>query len=97
MEDMELSRLGFQRRIKLRCQHYWTACKVVSSSNLLLTMPERYARSTNEPLANQLIPFPIDMTARDIFLYWHASAENDQANRWLRENIIASFETPSRQ
>jgi DNA-binding transcriptional LysR family regulator len=97
MEDMELFRLGLQRRIKLRCQHYWTACKVVSTSNLLLTMPEHYARFANEPLANQLIPFPMEMTAHDIFLYWHASAENDQANRWLRDNIIASFQTTSRQ
>lgn len=92
MEDLELARLGLQRRITLRCQHYWTACKVVSTSDLLLTMPERYARSTNETLANQLIPFPIDMGARDIFLYWHASAENDAANRWLRDIIIASFQ-----
>lgn len=92
IEDMELSRLGLQRRIKLRCQHYWTACKVVSASDLLFTMPERYARSTNGPLGNQLIPFPIEVSAHDIFLYWHASAENDQANRWLRENIIASFQ-----
>ena len=91
LEDMELSRLGFQRRIKLRCQHYWTACKVVSTSDLLLTMPELYARATNEPLANQLIPFPIPVSAHDIFLYWHASAENDPANRWLRDNIIASL------
>jgi DNA-binding transcriptional LysR family regulator len=91
LEDMELSRLGFQRRIKLRCQHYWTACKVVSTSDLLLTMPELYARATNEPLANQLIPFPIQVSAHDIFLYWHASAENDPANRWLRDNVIASL------
>lgn len=92
IEDMELSRLGFQRRIKLRCQNYWTACKLVSTSDLLLTMPERYARSINEPLANQLIAFPIPVSAHDIFLYWHASAENDQANRWLREKIMASFQ-----
>lgn len=91
IEDMELSRLGLQRRIKLRCQHFWTACKVVSTSDLLFTMPERYARSTNAPLANQLIPFPIEVSAHDLFLYWHASAEHDPANEWLRNNLIASF------
>ena len=91
IEDMELSRLGYQRRIKLRCQHYWTACKVVSTSDLLFTMPERYARASNGPLGNQLIPFPIEISAHDIFLYWHASAEHDPANRWLRDNIIATF------
>lgn len=91
IEDMELSRLGLRRRVKLRCQHFWTACKVVSSSDLLFTMPERYARTANEPLGNQLITFPIEVSAHDIFLYWHASAEHDQANRWLRDNVLASF------
>ncbi len=95
MEDMELSRLGWARRIKLRCQNFWTACKIVSTSDLLLTMPERYARAANAPLNNQLLPFPIPMNARDIYLYWHASVQSDQANRWLRDNLIASFDTPS--
>jgi DNA-binding transcriptional LysR family regulator len=92
MEDLELARLGFQRKIKLRCQHYWTACKVVSTSNMLLTMPERYAQSTNMPLENQIVPFPLDISSQDIFLYWHASADNDPANRWLREQIVDSFQ-----
>lgn len=92
IEDIELSRLGFQRRIKLRCQHYWTACKVVSASDLLFTMPERYARSTNAALGNQLVPFPIEVSAHDIFLYWHASTEHDQANRWLRDQLMAAMQ-----
>ena len=92
IEDYELSRLGFQRRIKLRCQHYWTACKVANQSDMLVTMPERYARATNDPLENQIVPFPIDIPAHDIFLYWHSSADNDHANRWLREQILVSFQ-----
>lgn len=92
LEDLELTRLGFQRRVKLRCQHYWTACKVVSTSDMILTMPERYAHSINETLGNQVIPCPIDMRAHDIYLYWHASADDDQANRWLREQIVASLQ-----
>lgn len=91
-EDQELARLGLQRKIKLRCQHYGTACKVVSTSDLLLTMPERFARGTNSPLDNQILPFPIDLPAPDIFLYWHASADNDPANLWLRERICATFQ-----
>jgi DNA-binding transcriptional LysR family regulator len=95
MEDVELSRLGWARHIRLRCQNYWTACKIVSTTDLLLTMPERYARAANAPLDNQLLPFPIPMAARDIYLYWHASVESDQANRWLRDQLVASFDTPS--
>ncbi|MES2258212.1 MAG: LysR family transcriptional regulator [Pseudomonadota bacterium] len=92
LEDHELSRLGFQRRVKLRCQHYWTACQVVSTSDMLLTMPESYAGTTNALLGNQVVPFPVDIPAQDIFLYWHASADNDPANRWLREQVIAAFQ-----
>jgi DNA-binding transcriptional LysR family regulator len=91
-EDRELARLGLQRRIKLRCQHHWTACKVVRNSDMLLTMPERYAYTTNESLGNQIVPFPIELAAKDMFLYWHASAEDDPANRWLREQICRSFQ-----
>jgi DNA-binding transcriptional LysR family regulator len=93
MEDLELSRVGLQRSIRLRCQHFSTACNVVSMSDLLLTMPEHYARATNETLDNQVVPFPIDVNVQDIFLYWHARAEDDGANCWIRDNIISLFDT----
>ena len=56
-------------------------------------MPEHYARATNEALDNQVVPFPIDVNVQDIFLYWHARAEDDGANRWLRNNIVPLFDT----
>jgi DNA-binding transcriptional LysR family regulator len=93
LEDVELSRLGLQREVKLRCQQYTTACDTVSMTDLLLTMPEHFAHLTNQALNNQLLPFPIDVVAQDIFLYWHANAEHDRANQWLRENIAATFQT----
>ena len=39
VEDMALQRRNLQRRIALRCQHYFAACEVVAASKLLLTMP----------------------------------------------------------
>lgn len=92
MEDEELARLGFQRRVKMRCQHHWTACKIVSATDMLLTMPRRNARATNETLGNQLVPFPIEMPAPDVYLYWRANAEDEPANRWLREQIHTAFQ-----
>ena len=40
LEDFELHRAGQHRHIALRCQHYFAACRVVSQSDLLLTMPD---------------------------------------------------------
>ncbi|NRR31790.1 LysR family transcriptional regulator [Oxalobacteraceae bacterium] len=87
LEDVELSRHGLQRRIRLRCQHYYAACRVVSQSDLLLTMPERLARVVNQQFGNQILAFPLALPAFDVFLYWHASVDNDPANRWLREQV----------
>jgi DNA-binding transcriptional LysR family regulator len=91
LEDFELSRFGLERKIRLRCQHYFAACRVVSQSDLILTMPERYASIANRQFGNQIIPFPLDIPAFDVFLYWHANVDNDPANRWFREQVIQSI------
>ncbi|HEX5341107.1 MAG TPA: LysR family transcriptional regulator [Duganella sp.] len=91
LEDVELSRQGLQRRIRLRCQHYFAACRVVSETDLALTMPERLARIVNQQFNNQLQPFPLEMPSLDIYLYWHASVDSDPANLWLREQIAAAM------
>jgi len=91
LEDFELSRLGLQRKIRLRCQHYFAACRVVSQTDLLLTMPEGYARIVNQLLGNQILPIPLNMPAWDVYMYWHQNVSNDPANLWLREQILNAF------
>lgn len=88
LEDLELARLGLHRRVGLRCQHYFAACRVASQTDLVVTMPERYARIINErAFDNQILPMPIDAQTLDLYLYWHASADLDPANRWLRAQL----------
>lgn len=93
LEDVELNRQGFKRRIRLRCQHYFAACRVVSQTDLLLTMPERYARIASRQYGNQILPFPMEMPSMDAYLYWHASVDKEPAGRWLREQLIATVES----
>lgn len=90
-EDLELHRLGLHRKIALRCQFYFAACRTVSHTDLLLTMPESYAHMANRQLGNQVLAFPVPLSAMDAYMYWHASAENDSANRWLRELMLRSY------
>ncbi|TFW31509.1 LysR family transcriptional regulator [Duganella callida] len=87
LEDMELSRQGLQRRIRLRSQHYYAACHVVAQTDLALTMPERLALILNQHFKHQLLPFPLQLPALDIYLYWHANVDTDPANAWLRTQI----------
>jgi DNA-binding transcriptional LysR family regulator len=91
LEDVELSRQGLSRRIRLRCQHYFAACRVVSQTDLILTMPGNYAKIANRQFGNQILSLPLQMPPLDAYLYWHANVENEPANKWLREQIVDSF------
>lgn len=83
--DLALGKLGKQRRIALRSPHYLMAARVLLETNLLLTVPERFARQhelhvTELPLA--------DVPPLASHLYWHESTDQDPANRWMREQLI---------
>jgi DNA-binding transcriptional LysR family regulator len=95
--DVELNRRGLRRQVFLRSQHNFTACMVVSKTDMLLTLPERHARLLNAESINQVYPFPLHAPRLEAHLYWHESVENDPANRWLREQIesVLALEAPA--
>ena len=84
-----MSRQGLKRRVRLRCQRYFAACRVVSQTDLVLTMPERYAKIANEQFGNQVLALPLEMLSLDAHLYWHNSVDREPANAWLRERLAA--------
>ena len=87
IEDFELSRLGVQRNIRLRCQHYYAACRVVEETDLLLTMPEAYARIIAERANIRIMDPPADLPSIDVHLYWHKAYEREPALLWFREQL----------
>ncbi len=89
IEDFELSRLGVQRSIRLRCQHYYAACRVVEDTDLLLTMPEAYARIIAERANIRIMDPPVDLPSIDVHLYWHKAYEREPALIWFREQLKA--------
>ncbi|PAV27290.1 LysR family transcriptional regulator [Tamilnaduibacter salinus] len=87
VEDFELSRLGVHRRIALRCQHYFAACRVAETTDLLVTMPETYARIITEQANVKMLPMPTEMPAINVHLYWHRAYEQEPALLWFREQL----------
>jgi DNA-binding transcriptional LysR family regulator len=92
LEDIALSEQGRTRRIRLRCRNYFAALRVVAETDLLLTMPGRQAPVLNASFGNQILPLPVKTPRLDLFLFWHASADRDPANRWLRGLVRQAFE-----
>ncbi|SEL70723.1 DNA-binding transcriptional regulator, LysR family [Atopomonas hussainii] len=83
--DLALGKQGLQRRIALRSQHYLMASLVVKDSDMVMTVPERYARQHNLHFAELPVK---DLPALETHLYWHESTDQDPANRWMREQLI---------
>jgi DNA-binding transcriptional LysR family regulator len=91
LEDVELSKRGLSRRVRLRCRNYLAALRAVAESDLVLTMAERYTAILGAGLRTETVAFPFRMPTLDLYLYWHASADADAANRWLRDLVIEAF------
>ncbi|MEI7891573.1 MAG: LysR family transcriptional regulator [Myxococcales bacterium] len=94
LEDLELARIGRQRRIGLRCQHHFAACRVVEQTDLVLTMPKQYAQVLSAPFGHHVFPFPFPTEPLEVYLYWHVNADIDPANAWLRARLLTLFGEP---
>jgi len=96
--DMEFARRRLEREVALRCQDYWTAARIVATSDCILTAPYRpMSCLVSSMRSNKLIPMPEGLNlsdAADIYLYWHISADKDPDNLWLRQNLVEIFQVP---
>ncbi|WP_068826954.1 LysR family transcriptional regulator [Pseudomonas sp. BMS12] len=83
--DLSLGKMGLQRKVTLRSQHYLMASSVLLNTDMAMTVPERFARRHGL----HQVPLPVnDVPALETHLYWHESTDQDPANRWMREQII---------
>ncbi len=87
MEDTFFQQAGLERESNIRCQNYYAATKVLSSSDQLLTTTKIMADNlVNEDLFVADMPFEIKPYS--MHLYWHEHSEEDAALSWLRETLI---------
>lgn len=82
--DMALNSLGRARKIQLRARHYLVAPLIVHRTNMALTVPLKIAQESQL----KIIPLPFEVPTLEWHLYWHKSADRDQANRWMRQFVL---------
>jgi DNA-binding transcriptional LysR family regulator len=85
--DEALASLGRERRVVLTVNQFFTAGRVVATSNLLTVLPKHFVRVTG--IANELVlrelPFAVPVVHVDAL--WHHRVERDGAHEWLRKTI----------
>lgn len=87
--DALLDRQGIARRIRLRVPHFVAVGHILSSSDMIATVPTRFAEKVAEPFGLIALEHPATLPEIAINLFWHARQHQDPANLWLRERLLA--------
>lgn len=82
--DAALNKLGKPRKIQMRVQHYMVAPLIAMRTDLALTVPLGMAQGYD----TIQLELPFELPALESHLYWHRSADQDQANVWLRDKLL---------
>lgn len=89
--DDILKRSGIERRIVLTVPHFVAVGHILQSSDLVATVPERFAERMVEPFGLVAVPHPATLPEVAINAFWHAKLHRDPANQWLRGLIAERF------
>lgn len=89
--DAHMARIGIQRDIRLEVPHFVAVGHILQRTDLLATVPERFAACCEEPFGLTSLPHPVALPEIAINLFWHAKYHKDPANRWLRQLMFDLF------
>lgn len=83
--DISLRALSQRRQIAVRLQHYVAAQAVIAATDFALSAP----RGLMTHWDVTMLSLPFETPFQELNLFWHKSAEDDPANIWLRETLLA--------
>lgn len=93
--DTILDRAGIVRRVRAVVPHFIAVGPILQSTDLVVTVPERFAMRCAEPFDLVYVPHPAPLPEIAIKLFWHAKYHRDPANRWLRQLLHEKFSDSS--
>lgn len=91
--DTRLESLGRSRRATVTVPYHTAAAAAVPGTSLVATLPRRLAVQHAAAGITSVIPAPDDIGAMSYAMSWHPRLDNDPAQRWLRNTIIATLST----
>ena len=86
-----LEQQGLQRRIRLTVPNYVALGDVLGHSDLIATVPERFAQRVTGPFALTTRALPLAVDGSAIHQFWHARLHKDPGHQWLRELVAQCF------
>ena len=89
--DRALDQLGVTRQVQLTVSHYAALGHVLGSTDLLATVPERFAQRVTGPFQLVTRPLALPLPTSTIAQLWHAHLHRDPGHQWLRALVARHF------
>ncbi|MDB5891463.1 MAG: transcriptional regulator, LysR family [Polaromonas sp.] len=90
--DESLASLGRRRQVVLTVNQFFTAGRVVATSNLLTVLPRHFVNVTG--IAEQLVlrQLPFEVSPVHVDALWHRRNEQNTSHVWLRKAVLRAAE-----
>lgn len=85
--DDALAHMGRERRILLTVNQFFTAGRVVATSDLIMVLPRQLITSTGIASALVVKELPFTMPNMHIDMLWHERDTRNPAHKWLRGHL----------
>ncbi len=86
--DLVLGKMSRRRKVGVRTQHYLITPRLVANTDMVLTAPSMLAELIRSNYDVEIQNLPFDVPPLETYLYWHESTDSDQANQWMRNQIL---------
>lgn len=91
--DRELEKMGHTRDVSVVLPNFIPALRVVSVSDLLLTVPSLFATDLESKTLNLAVyDLPFETSSFDYSMVWHERYQFDLGHQWLRGIIRDTFQ-----
>ncbi len=89
--DATIERLGIKRKAALRVPHFVAVGHILATTDMVATVPERFARHCLEPFHLRYVELPMKLPEIGINLFWHSRFHKEAGNQWLRGVLFDHF------
>ncbi|MCE0558524.1 LysR family transcriptional regulator [Motilimonas sp. E26] len=90
--DEALAKQGLKRRVAVRLPHFLAAPMLVAETDMVLTLPSRFAQQIASMLPVAVLAHPLNIDSFTPSIIWHGRQHDNPAHIWLRNLIVAIAE-----
>jgi DNA-binding transcriptional LysR family regulator len=84
-------RKGIRRNVRLTVPHFVAVGHILSNTDMIATVPERYAMECLTPFKLVYVKHPVELPKIGINIFWHAKVHKEPGNQWLRNLLAETF------